>query len=100
AGLLPIEGVDAHQLAELEEVRDPARPFELLVQPLPVTDDPDIAPERLAQLANRVDAPVEAVGAARDAAQVGQDLAELGVEAVGTAAAVGAEQPRGPVGDV
>src|SRR4051794_21014190 len=53
ARLAPVEGVDAHQLAELEEVGDPAGLLEGLVEALCRPEDLDVAVEVLAQAADQ-----------------------------------------------
>src|SRR5215203_859469 len=48
AGLLAVEGVAHHELAELEEVRDAPRPFQALVHRT-VTEHAHVLPELVAQ---------------------------------------------------
>src|SRR4051812_28698759 len=52
AGLPPDEGVDAHQLAELEEVRDAPGPLERLVELLARAEHQHVGPELAPQLAD------------------------------------------------
>src|SRR5215207_7943720 len=51
AGLPAVQGVDAHQLAELEEVGDPAGLLEALVERVGRAEHAHVAPELLAQAA-------------------------------------------------
>src|SRR2546426_9846845 len=54
ARFLAMQSVVAHQLGELEEVRDAARVLECLVEILARAADVDVAPELLAQRADPV----------------------------------------------
>ena len=55
AGLAAVQGVDAHELAQLEEVGDAAGLLERLVEGVGRTEDAHVAPELVAQPADEVD---------------------------------------------
>src|SRR4029453_16236587 len=92
AGLAAVEGVDAHELTELEEVGDPTGLLQGLVEGLGGADDLHVAPELLAQRADQVDALAQALGRALHAAVLPHDVAELAVEGVDRPVAVDREQ--------
>src|SRR5918992_2941527 len=92
AGLAPVERVDAHQLAELEEVGDPAGPLQGLVHAVGAAEDLDVAPEVLAERPDQVDGLAQAVSGALHAAVLPHDVAELAVVGVDAAGAVGAKE--------
>ena len=74
--------VDAHQLAQLEEVGDAAGLFQALVQVVAAARHVHVLPELVAQLANLPDRVFEAGGVARHAAVVPHDFAQLAMERV------------------
>src|SRR5580698_3618942 len=82
AGLVALERVDAHQLAELEEVGDAAGFFEALIQIVAAARNGDILPVFLAQGANLADGFFKTLGSARHAAFVPHDLAKLAMEGI------------------
>jgi hypothetical protein len=47
AGLAPVQGVDAHEFAEFEEVGDAAGLLQALVEGVGAAEDADVAPELL-----------------------------------------------------
>src|SRR5580704_12961563 len=49
ARFFPLQSVEAHQLPEFQEVRNPARFFERLIEFLALPNDPQVVPEFLAQ---------------------------------------------------
>ncbi len=100
ARLVAVQRVDAHQLGELEEVGDPAGPLQLLVELVGAADDPQVAPELLAQRGDELERLLQPLGVAGDAAVVPDDAAELAVEGVGAAGALDREEPADPLLDV
>src|ERR1019366_2130463 len=68
AALLAVQRVDAHQLGELEEARDPPPLLERLVQLGARARYRDVAPELLAQLRDGRERLVEALRVSRHAA--------------------------------
>src|SRR4029077_16203139 len=101
ARLVAVQGVEAHQLGELEEVCHPAGPLQLLVELLGAADDPQVAPELLAQRRDELQGLLQALRVAGDAAVLPDDPAELAVEGVRAPLAVDREelaQPRPDVG--
>ena len=50
AGLTPVQGVDAHELGQLEEVQQPAGLLQGLVELVGLARDTDVAPELLRTL--------------------------------------------------
>ena len=100
AGLAPVQGVDAHELAQLEEVGHAARALEGLVEVLVDAGDLDVRPELVAQFADRADGVLEALFGALHAAVLPHDGAELLVEGVHRAGALDGEQLDPCVPDV
>src|ERR1700742_4684176 len=62
AGFVALARIDAHQLAELEEVGDAARFFEALIQVVAAARNSDILPVFLAQGANLTDGFFQTLG--------------------------------------
>ena len=92
AGLLAGEGVADHELAELEEVGDPAGALEALVHRA-VAEDPDVLPELVAQRGDLGQRLLEAGLVAGHAAVVPHDLAELAVVVVDRPGAADRQEP-------
>src|SRR3989442_7832854 len=82
ARFLAMQRVVAHQLGELEEVRDAARVLECLVEILARAADVGVAPELLAQRADPVPCLLQPRRGARHAALVPHYAAQLAVEGV------------------
>src|SRR5881394_1907121 len=80
ARFLAVQRVDAHQLRQLEEIRDPTRLLEGLIQLLPRSGHAQVAPELRAQPGNVPQRRPEALGAARHATELPHELAELAME--------------------
>src|SRR5437879_6745387 len=77
ARLLPLEGVVAHQLGELEEVRNAPGVLERLVQVLAPPADVHVLPEFLAQHRDPLTRLLTARGVAGHAASVPRETAQL-----------------------
>ena len=77
-----LERVDAHQLAQLEEVGHAASSLERLVELLVHARHLDVAPELGLQLANQADGLLQALFGALHAAVLPHDVAEFFVERV------------------
>ncbi len=92
AGLIAIEGVDAHQLGELEEVRNAAGFFQALIQVIAAAGDVDVLPVLLLQRANLANGGLKTLGGARHAAVVPHNLAQLAVEGIDRALAFDGKQ--------
>src|SRR5690348_16808808 len=54
AALVAVQGVDAHELGQLDEVGHPPGVLEVLVEPAPVADDLDVRPELPLELGDEV----------------------------------------------
>src|SRR5215207_10691746 len=80
AGLAADQGVDAHQLAELEEVGHPAGPLQRLVELRTGAQHPDVGPELVLELADPADRLAQTLLRPLHPAVVPHDLAELPVE--------------------
>src|SRR6185436_2073669 len=85
--LLARERVPAHELRELEEVSDPPRSLELLVQLVGSARHQELLPEGVSQLLHSVQGLLEAARVAAQTAAVPEQLAEpcLKLERAGTA---------------
>ena len=77
AGLLAVEGVEAHQLGQLEEVVDPAGLLEGLVELVAAAGDPEVLAELLVQGGDLRQRLLQALLGALHAAVVPHDPAEL-----------------------
>jgi hypothetical protein len=95
AGLVAGQRVEAHQLAELEEVGDAAGLLEVLVELGADAGHADLLPEALADLGDDLQRLLEAGLVAGHAAVVPHDEAELAVELVDAVVAVDAQQAAG-----
>src|SRR4051794_19285118 len=91
AALATVQGVDAHELGEFDEVGDPAGVLEGLVERVPLAGHLEVGPELPADLGDPVERLAEALLRALHAAHVPHQLAELPVEGRRGAAAVDAE---------
>ena len=100
ARLLALQGVVAHLLGELEEVRHAAGPLERLVQVLIAAAHVHVVPEFLAQAAHPLERLAQPLGVAGHAALVPHDATELAVERVDAPAAVHRHQLRDPLRDL
>src|SRR5208283_1239831 len=80
AGLVAIQGVEAEQLGEFEEVGHPAGALQRLVERVALAGDVDVLPEFGAQRGNLPHCLFQAGGVAGHAAAVPQDLAQPFVE--------------------
>ena len=89
AAFLALQGIQAHQLAELEEVGHTARSFEGLVELGAGARDLHFAPELVAELRNLAERFFEAFLVAGHAALGPDDHAELAVEVLGRVLGVG-----------
>src|SRR2546430_13564647 len=99
AGLTPVERIEAHQLRELEEVRDAAGLLERLVQLLTGPEHAHVPVELLAQLRDLRERPPETGVGPGHAAVVPHEPAELPVEGVDGPPAVDLEEHmRAPAG--
>ena len=87
-GLAPVERVDAHELAELEEVGDPAGLLQRLVHAVGRTEHLHVAREVVAQATDQVDRLAQAVLGPLHSAVLPHDVAELAVVGVDAACAV------------
>ena len=92
AGLPPVQGVDAHELAELEEVGHTAGLLQGLVDLLVAAEHPDVAPELLAERPDLVDRLGQALLGALHTAVLPHDVAELAVEGVDAAGSLGRQE--------
>src|SRR4029079_12676894 len=91
ARLLWVERVEREQLAELQEVGDPAGVLERLVQLLARPEHANALPELLAQRPDLADRLAKALGVARHPDLVPHHVAERAMEAVDRAATLNAE---------
>src|SRR5579883_195272 len=82
AGFVPLERIQAHQLAQLEEIRHPPGLLERLVQFLARAEHAHFAPELLAQLGNPAQGVFQALRGAAHSAVVPHKLAQLAVERI------------------
>src|SRR3954452_6502420 len=92
-GFASVQRIDAHELAQLQEVGDPPGPLEGLVEALPRAQHPDVRPELAAQLTDPRDRLAQALLGPLHAAVVPHDVAELLVEGVDRPAALHRQQP-------
>src|SRR5215207_4987179 len=99
ARLLAGEGVEAEQLAELEEVGDAARLLERLVERRRTAGHAHVGVELLAQRGDVGERLLQRLLAACHPAVVPQDVAELAMEVVDRVLAVDRQEPLGLVGD-
>ena len=95
AGFIAGERVATHQLAELEEIRDPAGALERLVKRFAGTRDGDVVPEFCAQLRDAGDRFLQAGAVAGHSAFVPKEQPELAMERIDRALAVDIEHPPG-----
>ncbi len=96
ARLLPGESVETHDLGQLEEVVDPSRLLQALVQSLCFAQDADVVPELLVEGRDLGERLFQSGRGARHPAVIEHDLAELPVEPVdGAGAANGHEAVNG-----
>ena len=79
-----IQGVEDHDLAELDEVGDPASLLQFLVESVTTSDDSDVAPELLTQLTHLGQTLEEARLVTRDPAVLVEDVAQLAMEPLRT----------------
>src|SRR2546430_1637356 len=100
AGLTPVERIEAHQLRELEEVRDAAGLLERLVQLLTGPEHAHVPVELLAQLRDLRERPPETRVGPGHAAVVPHESAELPVEGVDGPPAVDLEERMRAPADV
>src|SRR5262249_30408076 len=98
AGLVALEGVQAHELAELEEVRDAAGELERLVHLGAGARHAQVLPELLAQPGDLSERVLEALLVPRHPAVVPHDLPELAVEGRRAALSADSEEPLRPRG--
>src|SRR4051812_6321281 len=92
ARFLALQRVHAHQLRELEEIRDAPCPLERLVELFAGAGNEDVPMKLLAQIRNLAERVLETLPRARHAAIFPHDLAELAVERVRGARALGVEE--------
>ena len=88
-----MQGVEAEQLAELEEVGDAAGLLERLVERLVAAEHVHVGVELLAQRGDVGERLLQRLLAARHAAVVPQDVAELAVEVVDRVLALDRHEP-------
>ena len=93
AGLVALERVEAHELAELQEVGHAPGVLERLVELLAAAGHLQVLPELLAQLRNHREAFLQALPVSGHAAALPHDLAERAVELGRGALALDPEQP-------
>jgi hypothetical protein len=93
-GFVAVQRVDAHQLGEVDEIRDAARFFEFLVELCRAAGNQEVVVELLADFPNAVDRIGEFVSAPVDAALLVEQVAELAMEVIGGPAAADVEQMR------
>src|SRR5699024_11331775 len=98
-GLAPVEGVDAHQLTELEEVGHTAGLLQALVERVGGAEDAHVAPELLPERADEVDGLAQALVRALHPAVLPHDVAELPVEGVDAALTVDRHEAVDALGD-
>src|SRR5204862_6647459 len=98
ARLAPLEGVEADELAQLQEVGHAARLLQGLVQLLVLARDLRLAPEPLPQRGDLLERGLQARFVARHAAVLPHDPAQLAMERVHAALAADAEEPAHALG--
>src|SRR3954453_961400 len=99
AGLRTVQGVDAHQLGQLEEGRDAPGLLQRLVQLLVLPRHLDVAPELRAQLPDPVQGLAQALSRTFHAAVLPHEGAELAVEGVRRTVPVDGQEPLDPLDD-
>src|SRR6185312_6600736 len=82
ARFISMQRIDAHQLRELEEIRNTPRSFEALVQICFAAGNIHVLPELPAHFPNASNGVLQARGCPRHAAVFPHDLAELAVERI------------------
>src|SRR5579884_4348627 len=97
ARLGTVPGVQADQLGQLQEIGDPAGPFERLVQLLVLAENPDVAPELLADLRDTGQRLAQAGITAGHPAVVPHHVAQLAMEEVDRLRSVDREQRLDPL---
>src|SRR5690606_4750517 len=90
--LATVEGVDAHEFTELDEVSHAAGLLQALVEGVGRAEDLQVAPELLLQLLDETDGLLEPLRVAVHAAVLPHDPTELLVEGVGRAGAADGEE--------
>src|SRR5579883_3500415 len=80
AGLIAVARINAHELAQLEEVGHTASFFKALVEVVTAAGDVDVLPILFAQSADFLDGGLEAFGGAGHAAVVPHDFAQFAME--------------------
>ena len=93
AGLVALESIHAHELAEVDEIRHAPGFLQRLVEFVVVTQNTHVFPEFLADLVEFLDRLLQALLAARHAALVPQQKPHLAMEAVHGAVAFHGKQP-------
>src|SRR5690625_7482116 len=88
ARLVAVEGIDAHQFPQFEEVRNAPGPFEGLIKFLVFSGDLHVGPKFRAQIPNQPDCLLQALGVAFHSAVFPQDFAEFSVEGIYCAGAI------------
>jgi len=83
-GFLPLEGVQAHQVSQLQKILDPAGTFQFVVETVTVSgDDPVLLKLRL-QFGDLLPSLLQSGSASGDPYMGQQDAAKLGVGLAGT----------------
>src|SRR5207244_4698803 len=101
ARLLPLQGVQAHELSELEEIRDTSSVLQGLVQLGGFTGDGDILPKFLAEGADFLNRRLEPLFVPCHSAVLPQDPPQLAMKrGHGALAPDGQKLPRSPLGSV
>src|SRR5579859_3552147 len=99
AGLAAVQGINTHQLGQLEEVRDPAGLLQRLVELLPLPQYAHRMPELVANLRDFGQRSGQAGFTALHPALIPHQLAQLAVEGVDRALTLDRQQPRNLLGD-
>src|SRR5256885_12277807 len=94
------QGVDAHQLGELEKVGDSSRPFQRLIERFAVPEDADVVPEFISQLRDAHEGFAQSGLVPRHAAFVPEKQTELAVEGIDGAFSIYRQQLFGPGPDL
>src|SRR4051812_18525039 len=97
ARLAAFQGVEAEELAELEEVGDAAGLLERLVDLVAVAQDADVLPEFRAELGDLLERGLESLLVAGHAAVGPEDLAQLAVEVIDRPLALDVQELLEPI---
>src|SRR5688572_17421812 len=96
ARLLAVQRIQAHELRQLEKIRDSAGVLERLIELLAGPGNEQVAPELLAKLRDLLQRLFESLRAARHAAVLPHELPQLAVKGLTAALPANREEARGP----